>query len=350
MCIPLPFLSAGFVSTRSCIGRASNGGHVKCVYCVQSKRQSSRRREKKPPIQQRVSLMSGQQPWQAPDGRWYTSAHGSPSGASSPPPGWPKQPRNEKPQKESRPVSFREWLSATAGIIAAICAIITLVGVGGTIVVVKILAPHNDSRNNTQNTPSPTPDHSSNRNSQGPFNTAQLQTALLPSGTVGQVAAVQSTGTDMSQIEGICGGPLSGDTATAYENISDQQDGRMLDEVLVSWDSTSEAGRAITVARQTIDQRESCSITSNGATLEYTGDDQGSPPSSCVNPGQYLATQVKISSSSIAFPFFGFAAIAQCGPTTIFIRVYSHQPGAITQQVADGYLSSAVDRLKSTTS
>jgi hypothetical protein len=266
--------------------------------------------------------------------------------------GRPERPRKEKPEKVSRLVSFREWLSTTAGIISAICAIITLIG--GTIVVIKILdknpaaitpTPNRTSQNN-QTSPGPII-----RNSAGSFSISQLQSALLSSQTVGSTATVQSTGTDMSQIEGICGGPLSGDAATAYEKISDQQDGTALDEVLISWDSTSDARQAITDARQTIDQRESCSITtSNGSTLEYTGDDPGSPPSSCVNPGQYLATRAKISSPSIRSPYFGFAAIAQCGPTTIFIRVYSRQRGAITQEVADGYLSSAVDRLRSTTS
>jgi hypothetical protein len=267
------------------------------------------------------------------------------------PPSRPERPRKEKPEEESRLVSFREWLSTTAGITSAICAIITLIG--GTLVAVKILdknppaitpAPIRMSQN--QASPSPVI-----HNSAGSLSTSHLQSALLPSQTVGSTAIVQSTGTDLSQIGVICGGPLSGDAATAYEKISDQQDGTALDEVLTSWDSTSDARQAIADARRTIDQRESCSITtSNGSTLEYTGDDPGSPPSSCVNPGQYLATQAKISSPSVIFPYFGFAVIAQCGPTTIFIRVYSRQPGAITQQVADGYLGSAVGRLRSTTS
>jgi hypothetical protein len=291
--------------------------------------------------------MSGQQPWQAPDGRWYSSGPGSPPGAPSQPPGWPEQPRKEKPERESKLVSFREWLSTTAGVICAICAIVTLVG--GTIVVVKILAPHNDPPI-IHDSPTPTPPHSTSPNSPSPFSSAQLQSALLSAGTVGSTAIVQSTSTNLSQIQAICGGPVSGDTAAALETIVDRQTGTVLDETLVSWDNAADPGQVITTARQAVDQSGSCSMTSNGVTTEYTGDDPGSPPSSCVSPGQYFATQAKISSPSFTFPFFGFTVIAQCGTTTIFVRVVSDLPGAVTQQTADGYLSSAVGNLKSTTS
>src|SRR6266581_1323830 len=59
------------------------------------------------------------------------------------------------------------------------------------------------------------------------------------------------------------------------------------------------------------------------------------PPSSCMDPGQYFATQITVTPSSLAFPYFGFVIEAQCGATTIFVRVYSDQPGGITQQTAD---------------
>jgi hypothetical protein len=195
--------------------------------------------------------MSRQQPWQAPDGRWYSSGDGSPPGASSGPPGWPEQPRNEKPEKESKLVTFREWLSTTAGVIAAICAIITLAG--GTIVVVKILAPHNDPPI-IQDNPTPTRPHSTILNSPSPFSSAQLQSALLSSETVGSTATVESSGTDVSTLEATCGGPRTGATATAYESINDQQTCTFLAETITSWDSVADAGQAIKVDRQAVDQ------------------------------------------------------------------------------------------------
>ncbi len=273
------------------------------------------------PTKQRVSLMSGQKR---------------------------DRPERHRQENESKLVSFREWLSTTAGVIGAICAVITLAG--GTIVVVKILAPHNTPPAHNNNAPTSMHDQPSSSSSPEPFNTTQLQSALLPSETVGPSANAQSSGTDLSQIEAICGGPVSGDSAAAYETIRNQQTGIFLDEGLVSWNSISDASQTITAGRQAIDRSGSCSGASNGATIVYSGDSPGSPPSSCVNPGQYLATQAKLSSPSTKFPYLGFTIVAQCGPTTIFIRVYSQQPGAVTQQVTDGYLSSAVGRLKSITS
>lgn len=344
---PLPFLSAGVrVIAVEPQGGQRNEGENKCACCAQSKCQGSTRRGKKPPIQRRVSLMSGQQPWQAPDRRWYSSGDGSPPGPPSRPPGWPEQPRKEKPEKESKLVSFREWLSTTAGVIAAICAIITLLG--GTIVVVKILAPHNNSTI-IQDSPTPTPPHSTSPNSPSPFTSAQLQSALLSSETVGSTATVESSGTDVSTLETTCGGPRTGATATAYESINDQQTGTFLAETITSWDRAADAGQAIKVDRQAVDQSGSCSITSSGATEEYSGDDAGSPPSSCVSPGQYFATQINTTSSSFASPYNGFFIQAQCGTTTITVKIESDLPGGITQQSADGYLSSAIGKLDSVT-
>jgi hypothetical protein len=51
--------------------------------------------------------MSGQQSWQAPDGRWYTTGQ-------------------EELEKESRLVAFREWMTTGTGIAALIVAIIGL--------------------------------------------------------------------------------------------------------------------------------------------------------------------------------------------------------------------------------
>lgn len=295
--------------------------------------------------------MAGHEPWQAPHERSYTSGQGSSSSAPPRPPGRSEQPRKEKPGKESKLVAFREWLSTTVGAISAICAIITLIS--GTVVAVRIL-----DKNPTAATPTPNRTSQNNQtspvpiihNSAGSFSVSQLQSALLPSSTVGSTALVVSRGTDLSQIEAICGGPVSGDTAAAYETIKDSQSGTILDEALVSWDNTSGPSQGIATTRQTIDQNGSCSVTSNGVTTQYTGDEPGSPPSSCVSPGQYLATQVEVTSPSSTFPYFGFTEIVQCGATTIFVRVYSDVPGAITQTTADGYLSSAVGNLESNAS
>jgi hypothetical protein len=257
-------------------------------------------------------------------------------------------PAKEKPEKESKLVSFREWLSTTAGVIAAICATITLLG--GTIVVVRIFASHNNSPI-IQDSPTPTPPHSTTPNSPSPFTSAQLQSALLSSETVGSTATVESSGTDVSTLETTCGGPRTGATATAtaYESINDQQTGTFLAETITSWDSAADAGQAIKVDRQAVDQSGSCSITSSGATEEYSGDDAGSPPSSCVSPGQYFATQINTTSSSFASPYNGFFIQAQCGTTTITVKIESDLPGRITQQSADGYLSSAIGKLDSVT-
>ena len=294
-----------------------------------------------PPINRRVSLMSGQQPWQAPDGRWYAAGQGSPSGTPPWPPGGREPPNKEKPAKESKLVAFREWLTTGTGIATLIVTIVGLL-IGGAAAGGKLFPPSpKPTHSVTPIPPGPKPDTSPSRSTAPP---KSLQSALLSNGTVGSAAIVQSSGTDLSQIGAICGGTLSGDTATAYETITDEQTGTVLDETLVSWDSAADADQVITAARQAVDQNGGCSVASNGVTTDYTGDNQGSPPSSCVSPGQYFSTQVKrsSSSSSFSFPYNGFAEIVRCGTTTIFVRVYSQQPGAITQQTADGYLSSAV--------
>jgi hypothetical protein len=70
-----------------------------------------------------------------------------------------------------------------------------------------------------------------------------------------------------------------------------------------------------------------------------------------VSPGQYFATQINTTSSSFAFPpYSGFFIQAQCGTTAITVKIESGLPGGITQQSADGYLSSAIGKLDSVTS
>lgn len=296
--------------------------------------------------------MPGQQPWQAPDGRWYSSGQGPlPTGPSTST-DRPWLPNQEKPEKKSRWVAFREWISATAGVTAAVVALVGLLA-GGTVVTVKILTPSPKPSPNPPSNITPTSPNSTPPNQANPYSTAQLQASLLSSGTIGSAAIVQSTGTDLSQIGEICGGPVSGDTATAFETIEDQQTGTILDEELVSWQSAADAGQAITDNRQAVDQRGSCPFTSSGTTATYTGDNPGSPPSSCVHPGQYFSTVVSISFSSSTFPEppdSGYVTEAQCGATTIWVRVYGAFGSGITQQTADGYLSSAIGKLDSTNS
>ncbi len=283
--------------------------------------------------------MSGQDPRQAPDRRRYSHGQGlPPTGPSSGRPGQPGQ----EPEKKSRPDSFREWISTGAGVTSAIVALVGLLA-GGTAVIVKVVTPPHNPPSGIKTTPGPKPDPSPSH-SPSPVN---LQSALLSSEALGSAAIVQSTGTNLSQIAAICGGPLSGDTATAYESIVNQQSGTVLSEALISWQSAADAGQAITNNRQAVDQSGSCSVVYSGATGEFTGDDAGSPPSSCESPGQYFATQIEVSSPSSTLPYFGFTVQAQCGTTTISVRVYSDLPGAITQQTADGYLSSAIGKLDS---
>jgi hypothetical protein len=269
--------------------------------------------------------MSGQHPWQGP----------SPSADRSGRPG------QEKPEKKSGS-AFREWISTTAGVTSAVVALVGLL-VGGTAAGVKIFTP------SPSITPTPTPTFSNSPTS-SPTNLphANLQSALLTSGALGPAAAVQSSGTDLSQIGEICGAPVSGDTNTAYEAIYDQQTGTFLTEALVEWRTASDAGQSVTNNRQAVDQSGSCSLTSSGVTAVYTGDSPGSPPSSCVSPGQYFATQVNVSSPTSVSTYFGWTIDVQCGTTTIFIRAYGDLPGTVTQQAAGGYLSSAIGKLDAT--
>ena len=117
-------------------------------------------------------------------------------------------------------------------------------------------------------------------------------------------------------------GLLSGDTATAYETITDEQTGTVLDETLVSWDSAADADQVITAARQAVDQNGGCSVASNGVTTDYTGDNGRLAAIELRESRLYFSTQVKrsSSSSSFSFPYNGFAEIVRCGTTTIFVR------------------------------
>lgn len=267
--------------------------------------------------------MSGQPPRQSPD-RWDS-------------------PGQEKPEKKSRLDTFREWITTTAGVVASIVALVALLA-GGTVVSVKIFTQP------PQPSPTPTPPNPTFTNSSTPP-PVNLESALLSTEILGSTAIItQPTGTNLSQEEALCGGPLPGATATAFETIENHQNDTYLTESLISWRSAADAGQSITINRQAVDQSGSCSFASSGETAVYTGDAAGSPPSSCVSPGQYFATQITVSSPSIILPYNGFVVEAQCGTITIFIRIFSDQIGAITQQTADSYLSSAIGKLDSTTS
>lgn len=283
--------------------------------------------------------MSGQQPGQAPDGRRHSPGHGVPSGGPSQPLGRPEQPPGEKPEKEPKSVAFREWLNTGTGLAALIVAIASLL-IGGAAVSGTIFT---SPKSTSSTTPGPS-ESKSESSSASPAPSVSLKNALLSSGEVSSAAIVQSTGTDLSQISAICGGPDSGDTAAAYETIEDQQTDTYLTEALVTWDSAVDAGKAITANRQAVDQNGGCSYTTNRETAQYTGDYAGSPPTSCLNPGQYFATGIEVTSSSFAIPYSGFVIEARCGAATIFVRVYS-QSETITQQTADGYLSAAIGQL-----
>jgi hypothetical protein len=291
--------------------------------------------------------MSGQQPWQGSDGRPYPSGQGTPQDAA--PAGGGRQSNKKKSERQS----FLVWISTTAGVISAICAVITLAV--GTVVVVKVLSP---SRTPSPG-PTPSPIHQRGSTSSGstapdspsPLSSARLQSLLLPVGTFGADAAIASTGTDPSNVTTICGDPRNGAVSVAYEAIENSQTGILFAEILTTWPSASAAARAVEVNSQAVDQGGSCDVTtSDGVTQQYEGSYSGLPPTSCINPGQYLATGVTESSTSFALPYQGFLLVTQCGTATISVQITEDLPGAITQQIAAGYLSRATGKLESSVS
>src|ERR1700730_157955 len=100
----------------------------------------------------------------------------------------------------------------------------------------------------------PTSPYSSSTSSSGsppkPNHPINLRGALLPYTILSSVAYVASESTDLSKVTGMCGAPVYGATATADEQIVDHQHGVALDEVLVSWRSTADAGQNVTSNRQ----------------------------------------------------------------------------------------------------
>jgi hypothetical protein len=173
---------------------------------------------------------------------------------------------------------------------------------------------------------------------------AQLEQALLPADTLGPGSSISGEGTDLSKISLICGGPLPGDTATAYETIVDNQTGQFLNETLTAWNNAADARNAGMMNHQAIDQSGSCTLSNSGETATYTGDYTGSPPSSCTS-GQYLATAATLSSPSLFTSYSGYLVGALCGTVSVVVTVESDL--GVTQATADGYLNTAVNSLES---
>jgi hypothetical protein len=174
---------------------------------------------------------------------------------------------------------------------------------------------------------------------------AQLEEALLPADTLGPGGGISGRGTDLSKIALICGGPLPGATATAYETIVDNQTGQFLNETLTAWDTAADARNAGMANHQAIDQSGSCTLSDSGQTATYTGDYAGSAPSSCTS-GQYLATAATLSSPSLISSYSGYLVGTLCGTFSVVVAVESDLP-VITQGTANGYLNTAVDSLES---
>ena len=288
--------------------------------------------------------MSGTQPgpgwWRGSDGRWYPPQ--AYPGVSTP--GAPKGPEGTGPEKGARSRTFREWVQTWQGIGTLIVSILALVGVGTGAAIVS------------GGPPGPSPTVTSTSLKPGPSSTnsvtsAQLTQALLPAQALGTTATINTKGTDLSQIIGICGAPLrSGAQVTAFELLQDSQTNQSLLEIIIDWDADADAGTAIADNRTAVDTSGSCSYTSNNETAKYEGDYSASPPSSCSNPGKYLDTQVFVTSSSLFSPglISGFNVEVQCGTFTIAIQAEGAPGAGVDQGAADGYLSNAVGRLAAT--
>jgi hypothetical protein len=294
--------------------------------------------------------MSWQQPgpgwWRASDGVWYPPPQHPVAGAPSPTAGGDRQPTHGgKKEKEPRSRTFREWIQTTQGVLSLIVSIVALAG--GTAVIIKIgpSPTPKPPRHRTQTVvrspsiPSPSP---STVISTGPVSSEVLQSALLPADTLGSAAFVAESGTDLSQLGLLCGGPPQGATATAYETLRDSQTSQFVIEAITEWQNSTAAGQAIMTNRQAVDASGSCSVTYSGITEQFVGDDSGSPPSSCTAPAQYFATQSSVPSDF----YFGFDVEVQCGDFTIVVNAQG-DPSIGTQSVVNGYISSAVGQFES---
>lgn len=307
--------------------------------------------------------MYGQQPGQRPDWRRQSPGHGSPSQ----PPGQLRQRHGEGPQKESKLVAFREWLSTGTGIASLAVAIVTLV--------IGLLAasrghsapsqksPPSAALGPSTAAPEPFPSNFSPSStppsrSPSPSPSYGLLQALLSKDAVSPTATVDASGTSLSQAESLCGGSSSKAIAAASELITDQQDGTndqqngyfvgtYLNETLTSWRNAADASQSITADRQAVDQSGSCTaIDPEGESkTEFTGDYPGAPPPGCVSPGQYFATHINYSIPSNPFSFYGLHIEAQCGTVIVSVELADDTPETITLQSVNRYLSSAISKL-----
>jgi hypothetical protein len=287
--------------------------------------------------------------WRGSDGGWYPPQ----AYPGMPAPGPPKGPEGKGPEKGARSRAFREWIQTGQGIGILIVSILALggAGVGAAIASGGHPSPLSPGPTSSVTTTSPDPGLSSVVANPVSVTSTQLTQALLPAQTLGTTATVTTQGTDLSQITGICGAPLtSGAQVTAYEFLQDSQTSQSLLEIIVDWDTAADAGTAIANNRTAVDKSGSCSYTSNNETTQYEGDYSGSPPSSCSNPGNYFDTQEFITSSSLFSPGLtsGISVEVQCGTFTIAIQAYGAPGAGVDQGAADGYLSNAVGRFAGT--
>lgn len=281
--------------------------------------------------------MPGQAPgtgwWQGQDGQWH------------PPQSYPKSAKtkveSKSDDKEPRAKSIREWIQTTQGVLTLLVSIAAL-GSGGAAIAVNSGSGH-ASTVSSQNSGSPMSTPSTPVNS-GPVSTGQLTQALLPATALGPATSETGSGTDLSTQEGLCGEPLaSGAQATAYESMQNTEDEQNLSETIIRWDSASDASNAIVGARNAIDQVGSCPISGNGTTMNVIAISGGLSPSAC-SSGQYVAVQ---GSSAQATSYIGYRVATSCGAYTVAIGIVG-LTGVITQETADGYLTSAVAKLQGT--
>lgn len=251
------------------------------------------------------------------------------------------KPENDHPEPERKHPYRFYWL--TGGLATILAALIA-------VAVAHPSGPVNPSGPGTSSPTLPnagqsssSPDRSSSSSQSA--TPAKLEQALLPIDTLGPAGSISGAGTDLSEVGLICGGPLSGATATAYETIKDSQTGQFVDETLTAWDNAADARNAGMMNHQALDQSGSCSLPDSGATATYTGDYAGSPPSDC-SSGQYLATGATLSSPSFILSYSGYLVGTLCGTVSVVVVVESDL-GGITQETANGYLNTAVDDLES---
>jgi hypothetical protein len=278
--------------------------------------------------------------WQGADGHWYPPQSYPPPRA----PGASGGPAGNEPEKGARARAFREWIQTGQGIAALIVSIIALGGAGTGAVIA--------SNHNTPTQSKPAPAVSVTTPSQSPAPTvtnsttvtpALLAQALLPAQTLGTTATVNTTGTDLSQVTGICGAPLpNGAQVAAFETVQDSQTSQDLQEIIVDWGTPAEAGTGISDDRAAVDQTGSCNVTRSGTTFEYTGDYAGSSPREC-GAGQFFETQVLIGLT------IGDQAETQCGSFTIAVLILGGPGAGGTLEEASGYLNTAVGILRRTT-